>query len=157
MVTVLTLKTRFCLYLLGNPLAAVRFVKSWGEVCLRPGTNNEVASARLLPDLWLARVAWGLLLPGGQRKARAEAITMIVRSHNFLHFSVKYPEVDRLSFFFSFLFFFFFSFLWKRLHSLERSPLFTAILDFTYPGKKPGRVTQPTHGVPPKSHFPFPA
>ena len=80
---------------------------------------------------------------------------MIVCSHNFLHFSVKYPEVDRLSFFFSFFFFFFF--LGKRLHSLERSPLFTAILDFTYPGKKPGRVTQPTHGVPPKSHFPFPA
>ena len=156
MVTVLTLQPPFCLYLLGNPLATVRFEKSWGEICLGPGTNNEITSARLLSDLWLARVAWGLLLPGGQRKARAEAITMIVCSHNFLYFSVKYPEVDRLSFFFSF-FCFFFVFLGKRLHSLERWPLFTAILDFTYPGKKPGRVTQPTHGVPPKSHFPFPA
>ena len=57
MATVLTLKPRFCLYLLGNPLAAVRFEKSWGEVCLGPGTNNEVTSARLLPDLWLAHVA----------------------------------------------------------------------------------------------------
>ena len=44
-----------------------------------------------------------------------------------------------------------------RLHSLERSPLFTEILDFLYPGKKPGRLTQPTHGVPPKIHFPFSA
>ena len=113
MVTVLTLQPRFCLYLLGNPLAAVRFEKSWGEICLGPITNNEVTSARLLSDLWLACVAWGLLLPGGQREARAEAITMIVCSHNFLHFSVKYPEVDRLSFFF------FFFFLGKRLHSLE--------------------------------------
>ena len=118
MFTVLTLQPRFCLYLLGNPLAAVRFEKSWGEICLGPVTNNEVTSARLLSDLWLACVAWGLLLPGGQREARAEAITMIVCSHNFLHFSVKYPEVDRLSFFFSFFFFFFF-FLGKRLHSLE--------------------------------------
>ena len=56
MVTVLTLQPPFCLYLLGNPLAAVRFEKSWGEVCLGPGINNEVTSARLLPDLWLARV-----------------------------------------------------------------------------------------------------
>ena len=120
MVTVLTLQPRFCLYLLGNPLAAVRFEKSWGEICLGPVTNNEVTSARLLSDLWLACVAWGLLLPGGQREARAEAITMIVCSHNFLHFSFKYPEVDRLSFFFSFFFFFFFFFfLGKRLLSLE--------------------------------------
>ena len=57
MVTVLTLQPPFCLYLLGNPLATVRFEKSWGEVCLGPGINNEVTSARLLPDLWLARVA----------------------------------------------------------------------------------------------------
>ena len=57
MVTVLTLKPRFCLYLLGNPLAAVRFEKSWGEVCLGPGTNNEVTSARPLSDFWPTRVA----------------------------------------------------------------------------------------------------
>ena len=44
-----------------------------------------------------------------------------------------------------------------RLHSLERSPLFTEILDFLYPGKKPGRLSQPTHGVPPKGLFLFPA
>ena len=36
---------------------AVRFEKSRGEVCLGPGTNNEVNSARPLSDLWQARVA----------------------------------------------------------------------------------------------------
>ena len=35
----------------------------------------------------------------------------------------------------------------RRLHSLERQPLFTAILDFLYPGKRPWRLTQPTHVV----------
>ena len=53
--------------------------------------------------------------------------------------------------------FFFFFFSGKRLHSLERSPLFTEILDFLYPGKKPGRLTQPTHGVPSKGLLLFPA
>ena len=38
-------------------IAAVRFEKSWGEVCLGPGTNNEVTSARPLSDFWLTRVA----------------------------------------------------------------------------------------------------
>ena len=73
-------------------------------------------------------------------------------SHNFLHFNVKYSEVVRL---FTAIHFFFFSGM--RLHSLERSPLSTEILDFLYPGKKPGRLTQPTHGVPPKGLFLFPA
>ena len=76
---------------------------------------------------------------------------MMACTHNFLHFSVRYPEVVRL---FTAIHFFF---LGKRLHSLERSPLFTAILDFLYPGKKPGRLAKPTHGVPPKGLFLFPA
>ena len=95
----------------------------------------------------------GLLPPGEQSKARAEAIIMKACSHNFLYFSVRYPEVVRL--FTKINFFFFFS--GKRLHSLERSPLFTAILDFLYSRKKPERLTQPTHGVPLKSHFLFPS
>ena len=66
-----------------------------------------------------------------------------------LHFSVRYPEVVRL---FTAIHFF----LGKRLHSLERSPLFTVILDFLCPGKKPGRLSQPTHGVPPEGLFLFP-
>ena len=76
---------------------------------------------------------------------------MMACSHNFLHFNVKYSEVVRL---FTAIPFFFSG---MRLHSLERSPLFTEILDFLYPGKKPGRLTQPTHGVPPKGLFLFPA
>ena len=72
-------------------------------------------------------------------------------SHNFLHFNVKYSEVVRLFTAIHFLF------SGMRLHSLERSPLFTEILDFLYPGKKPGRLTQPTHGVPPEGLFLFPA
>ena len=75
---------------------------------------------------------------------------MMACTHNFLHFSVRYPEVVRL---FTAIHFF----LGKRLHSLERSPLFTAILDFLCPGKKPGRLSQPTHGVPPEGLFLFPA
>ena len=48
-------------------------------------------------------------------------------------------------------------YLFKFLGGEGRSPLFTAILDFLYPGKKLGRLAQPTHGLPPESRFPFPA
>ena len=54
----------------------------------------------------------GLLLLGGQRKARVEGIIMMVCSHNFLHLSVRYPEVVRL--FTAILFFFFFFFFKER-------------------------------------------
>ena len=93
----------------------------------------------------------GLLPPGEQSKARAEAIIMKA-SH--ITFSILVLDIQRL-FAFSRKLIFFFS--GKRLHSLERSPLFTAILDFLYSRKKPERLTQPTHGVPLKSRFLFPA
>ena len=70
----------------------------------------------------------------------------IVLRKRALHFIVRYPEVVRL---FTAIHFF----LGKRLHSLEHSSLFTAILDFLCPGKKPGRLSQPTHGVPPEGLF----
>ena len=79
---------------------------------------------------------------------------MMACSHNFLHFNVRYPEVVRL---FTAIQFFFFFFAGKRLHSLERSQLFKTIRDCLYPGKKPGRLTQPTHEVPPKNLFLFSA
>ena len=67
----------------------------------------------------------GLLLLGGQRKARVEGIIMMVCSHNFLHLSVRYPEVVRLF-----------------TAILAQFRMFTAILDFLYPGKKPGQHTE---------------
>ena len=50
-IPILPLFARYIIY----KIAAVRFEKSRGEVCLGPG--NEVTSARSLSDFWLARVA----------------------------------------------------------------------------------------------------